>query len=287
MKALHFPLPVSSKESFHVEYDEGPYFFAPLHFHRELQLTWILESTGTRIVGDSIERFEEQEVVLIGSNVPHVFRNDPPYYDKDSELKAKMLSVFFMPDFSGRAFLELPECEQIHQLVHQAEYGIVLEGDLRNWVIGRMKKLYDHEGFLKLMAFLEILHQISISEEKRFLSTNPVQFTPTKADSHKLNEVFNYVMKHFQDEVRLEAVAEIASMSPTAFSRYFKRQTRKNFSQFLTEIRVGHACKMLLEDQFSIAQIAYQCGFNNISNFNRRFKAVTQLTPSDYQRKHA
>ncbi|MDX2250283.1 MAG: AraC family transcriptional regulator [Bacteroidia bacterium] len=287
MKAIFFQIPQSLGESFSISLDEGPYFFTPLHFHYACQLSLILESTGTRFVGDNIERFEAGDLILLGSNIPHVFRNDPAYYETGSPIKARAIHVFFTPDFPGEKFMSLPETTAIRQLLIHAGRGLKIMGKTREIITEKMLHIREKQGLPRLLELLGILDILSHSTELIFLSSRVSDPSLKKSDSDKINDVFNFVMGNYQEEVRLEQVASVAHMSPTAFCRYFKRSTQKTFSQFLNEIRIGHACRLLREERFPIAEIGFICGFNNTSNFNRRFKTITGFTPKEYQRKHS
>ncbi|MEZ4775200.1 MAG: AraC family transcriptional regulator [Bacteroidia bacterium] len=287
MKPIFFQIPQSLGESFSISLDEGPYFFTPLHFHYACQLSLILESTGTRFVGDNIERFEAGDLVLLGSNIPHVFRNDPVYYESGSHLKARAIHAFFTPDFPGEKFMSLPETAAIRQLILQAGRGLKIMGQTRKIITEKMLQIGGREGLPRLLELLSMLDILSRSSELVFLSSRVSDPSLKKSDSDKINDVFNFVMGNYQDDIRLDQIASVAHMSPTAFCRYFKRSTQKTFSQFLNEIRIGHACRMLREESFPISEIGFLCGFNNTSNFNRRFKNITTFTPKEYQKKHS
>lgn len=285
MKPVFLQISHSLEESFKVSLDEGPFFYTPLHFHFACQLTLILKSQGTRFVGDNIERFEEGDMVFIGSNLPHVFRNDPAYYEKNAGMKASAVHTFFAPDFLGDLFMDLPETTGITQLIHQAKRGIKITGVTRNTVREKVLNMLKVKGFERLLELLNILHILSVSPDLEFLSNHTPDLSLKKSDSHKINDVFNYVMDQYAGPIKLDEVAAIANMTPTAFCRYFKRSTRKTFSQFLTEIRVGHACKLLVEENYPVSEIGFLSGFHNVSNFNRRFKEVTGHTPKEYRSK--
>ena len=287
MKPILLQIPKSNKASFLVALDEGPYFYTPLHFHITCQLTLILDGKGTRFVGDNIERFEEGEIVFLGSNIPHVFRNDPAYYEPDSKLVARAIHAFFMPDFLGEKFWKLPELAPINKLLEQAERGIKVTGKT-NLIVGeKLQRMLELEGFARMIELFNILQILAASSDLELLASSVVNQSLKKSDSSKINDVFNYVMHHFSEQIKLDDVAAVASMSPTAFCRYFKKNTKKTFSEFLNEIRIGHACKLITEEKYPIAEVAFLCGYKNISNFNRRFKTIMGVTPSEYQFRQA
>ncbi|MDN5200094.1 AraC family transcriptional regulator [Fulvivirgaceae bacterium BMA10] len=286
MKPLLFRVPKSDEESFKVQVDDQDYFYDPLHFHPELQLTLILESKGTRFIGDSIGSFKAGDVFLIGPNLPHVFRNDKQYYEKENNLRARAISIFFTLDSLGKDFFSLPETIHIQKLLKKSSQGIKIKHKTRTKVIHLMEKIEELDKFGKLLQFLKILDVISHDHELECLSSISFGSSFSESDSKKINDVFEYVVKNFSNEIKLDDVASVANLSTTAFCRFFKLRTRKTFTQFLNEIRIGHACKLLLEEDLNITEICYQCGFNNISHFNRQFKNITSYTPTDYLRVH-
>ncbi|BDD10688.1 AraC family transcriptional regulator [Fulvitalea axinellae] len=286
-KPLLFKIPSSDKESFKVVFDDQPYFYDPLHFHPELQLTYIMEGSGTFFIGDHIQNFKAGDVILIGSNLTHVFRNDKVYYEEGSDLRAKAVSFFFTEESFGTDFFSLPECYRIKKLLERSSRGVQVRGETRRKVASMMRKVKEYDGFRRLLFFLEILSCIALSDEVEYLSSVGYTRYLREADSRKINDVFEYVLTNFPYQVKLQEVAEIANMSVTSFCRYFKLRTRKTFSLFLNEIRVGHACKLLKSNKHNVSEICYECGFNNISNFNRQFKAITGYTPTEFKRRYS
>ncbi|BDD02852.1 AraC family transcriptional regulator [Aureibacter tunicatorum] len=287
-KPLLFKIPSSEKESFRVQYEDQPYFYDPLHFHPELQLTYILESNGTFFIGDNIKNFKAGDILLIGANLTHVFRNDKLYYeDSNEEVRAKAISVFFTETSFGADFFELPEAAKIKDLIKKSGRGLKITGETRDLIAPLLETLKDLEGFFRIIKMLEILNLIAenLESDVEYLSSLSYSKFLKESDSKKINDVFEYVMQNFSENIKLSDVADIANMSVTSFCRYFKLRTRKTFSLFLNEIRVGHACKLLKENKYNISEICYECGFNNISNFNRQFKAITNYTPTEYKKK--
>lgn len=282
---IQYKFEPSGEESFKVLFDEGPYFFTPFHFHQECQLTLVLEGNGTRFIGENVERFTAGDVVLIGSQLPHVFRNDPHYYEANAGLKARAISVFFLPTFLSSDFWQHPETKALAEWIGECRKGVVFEGETRRQAARELRNIHEmDQGFPRLLSLLNLLYRLSRSSEARFLSETDSRPAIRPGDSHKLHQIFEYAMENFHQEIRLESVAELASMTPAAFSRYFKRQTRKTFTEFIHDIRIAQACKLLIEEETPIGEIAFRCGFNNISNFNRRFKLIKGRTPRAYRR---
>lgn len=282
MKALLFQNPKTQESSFLVQEDKLDYFYDTLHYHPELQLTLILEGTGTQFIGENISNFQAGDVILLGENLPHVFKCDPTYYAGSPDLKAHSISIYFSCESFGAGFFALPELISVRKLMEEASRGIRIIGDTRKEIMSHIKEMIHLKGLDRLLKLLTILERISTSKELSYISS--VSFsTPFKeADNKRINAIFDYVMKNFSQEISLDEVASIANMSATAFCRYFKRRTRKTFSHFLNEIRIGNACRLLIGDSLNISEIAYESGFNNIAYFNRKFKEITQMTPSEY-----
>ena len=283
-KPLLFKIPTSEKESFKIQIDDLAYFYDPLHFHPEIQLTYIVESNGTFFIGDNIKSFKSGDILLIGSNLTHVFRNDRIYYDSEKH-RAKSISAFFTEDSFGTNFFNLPEAYKVKRLLQRASRGIKILGSAKEKVSRLLKEIHRYEGFDRILYFLKVLSAMAETDEVEYLSSLGSSKYLKEADSKKINDVFEYVLQNFSDNIKLNEVAGIANMSVTSFCRYFKLRTRKTFSLFLNEIRIGHACKLLKENKYNISEICYECGFNNISNFNRQFKTITGFTPTIYKKK--
>lgn len=282
MKALPFKVPHGSKSSIKVDHDKLPHFYNTYHTHEELQLTLIIKGHGTAYVGDRILQFKEDDIFLLGQNLPHVFKDKL----KDQDVGIESITIFFLPTFMGEGFLNLPETRHIANLFRESLRGIKLPEDLQGAVTNDMTEINNLNGINQLLKLTRTLENIAQSESLNFI-TSPGYHKPKRAiDGQKINDVFDFMLANYSRDIKLEEIADIAHMSATAFCRYFKHHTRKTYSRFLNEIRVGQACKMLVDDQLSVSQICYQSGFNNISNFNRQFKKIVGSTPSQYQKQH-
>lgn len=263
-----------------------PNFLKIWHYHPELELVTVLKSKGTRFIGDSIKKFQPKDVVLIGKNLPHMWLNDPKYFEGDDHLKAEAISIHFKEDFLGHTFLKLPEMSHIVALFKMAEQGIQFRNvpkPLRDAIIA----LNGETDFNKTHQFISVLHQLALHEDCKILASAGY-VASLKLEEQKLsNTVIAYIFKNFNKDIGLNTVAAIVNMNPSAFSRSFKRVHRKTFSKYVNEIRIGYACKLLTENELNVAAIAYESGFNNLSNFNRQFKIIKKMSPSSYLRKHS
>ncbi|MDO7135599.1 AraC family transcriptional regulator [Algibacter lectus] len=274
-----------TNSSFTTKINEYPYFLKIWHYHPELELVVVLKSEGTCFIGDSVEKFGIGDVVLIGKNLPHMWLNDDGYFEPTSEQTAKAIAIHFKENYLGPKFFETPEMIHILELFKRASYGLKFL-NVNKKLLNDIKSMLALEGFEKTMAFLNILHALAKHTDTKKLSSQGFinSFNSSKSDTQ--DNVQAYIFKNFNLEISLNKAAEIAHMNPSAFSRYFKRVNKKTFSRYVTEIRIGYACKLLLENRFNISKICYESGFNNISNFNRQFKIVMNYTPSEYLEKH-
>jgi AraC-like DNA-binding protein len=239
----------------------------------------IQEGFGTRFVGDSIASFQAGDLLFIGSNVPHWFRNDSIFFKKKSKRRARSISLFFKEDSLGTDFFQLPEMVQIREVLHKARRGILIKGNTKEKIILQLMAINQQPPVNRLLSLIQMLDQIAQSNEWAYLSK--MEFDPFEkfSESEILNKIFQYVMANYEEPIHLETVAQANNMSVSTFCRYFKLRTQKTFIQFVNEIRIGAACKSFREEERNISEIAYQVGFNNISNFNRQFKMVTGCTP--------
>ncbi|PTX63022.1 AraC family transcriptional regulator [Kordia periserrulae] len=279
MKVLPFKIPKTEDDILIVQEDVGQTFYEQLHQHEEIQLSCIISGKGTFIVGDTIRDFQPKDVLLFGSTIPHVLKCDTSL-DEDSY----MISLFFTHHSFGERFFALPKLQKLQQLLYDADFGVKF---LENQSL--VKPLFErilHENSLQQFAtFFEILSLIAASKYETvasFLNTKNY----TDDEGKRMSAVFEFVMNHFEQKIVLEDVATIANMTPNAFCKYFKQRTNKTFFKFLTEVRIENACKFLTNSkQFSISDIAYSCGFFNVSNFNRKFKEIKGVTPTEFRKK--
>jgi AraC-like DNA-binding protein len=256
------------------------------HYHPELELVTILKSKGTRFIGDSVKKFQPKDVVLIGKNLPHMWLNDPKYFKENSKLNAEAISIHFKEDFLGNTFLKLPEMKPILELFKKAEQGIQFK-NVPKLIRQAIENLNNESDFNKIHQIIGILNQLAFHKDYKILATSGYVASLKLEESKISNTVIAYIFKNFNQEINLNKVAEIANMNSSAFSRSFKRVHRKTFSKYLNEIRIGYACKLLIENELNVAAIAYESGFNNLSNFNRQFKILKKMSPSGYLKKHS
>lgn len=258
-----------------------PNFLRIWHFHEEYELVLIVKSSGMRFVGDNIESFNKGDIVLIGKNLPHMWLNDDVYFEENSNLETEAISVHFKDIFLGQAFLALPEMQSISSFLKRAHRGIKflnIDDDL----ITEIATLVELNPVNKITSIIEILDKLSKHQDIQILASSGFVNSFRKTENKRLDKIYEYVFENFNTPISSREVAEIAGMNASAFSRFFKKTHRKSFTRYLNELRIGYACKLLLENQESITSIAFLSGFNNISNFNRQFKLIKGKAPSAY-----
>lgn len=284
-KSIFFRLPKTGKEGFLVENDCLNFFYDKLHYHPEIQLKYVVEGTGDLFVGDRFIHFEPGDLFLIGSNQSHVFKSDPVYYDIDSECTSRSISIFFQEESLGVGFFNIEEVSDIRKLIERSGRGMKFKKSVSNALGSEILDVVDKQGFDRFVGILNILHEMAMSKEYSYLATVNTHTPMSDQESLKVNEVINYILDNYKEDIKLEDVANIANYSQAAFCHFFKQHTRKTFVQFLIEVRVSKACKMLRNSDLNVSQICYDCGFNNVSNFNRQFKKITGLSPTAYTKK--
>ncbi|SIT10645.1 transcriptional regulator, AraC family [Zobellia uliginosa] len=275
------------ENSFLARQDRLPCIEQNWHFHKELELIYFIKSSGTRYVGNSIGSFGPGELYLIGSNVPHLFKNHKEYYQDQQEAEAVNLIVIkFESNFLGREFLDLTESQKLKSLFQLADRGIKFSKATTYMVHNLITGLVGDQGLSSVVGLLNVLDTLSISENYKTLCSEVIANTYNNNEKDRMGKVITFLTENFEKKIELEKVASIAHMTPNAFCRYFKKRTRKSFTQYLNEIRLRNACKLLIEGEMQISTICYQSGFNTLTNFNRQFKALMNITPTEYMHKY-
>jgi AraC-like DNA-binding protein len=285
MKAMLERLPKESGQSFVICDFDYPYYPTPWHYHPEYEIVLVTESCGTRYVGDSITTFEPGDLVLVGPDLPHMYRNDEHYYNIESELRAKSIVIHFSEESLGET-LKLPEMDRIRKLLQRSKYGLEFTGVANRKIASTLKKIVaTTNGFERWLTLMEILQVMATCEESECCAISSSSLLELhETDEERLHGVFSYVGERFKEHISLEQAAELANMTPSAFSRYFKYRTRKTFSSFLLELRIGHAAKLLMQSERRVGEVCYECGFNNLSNFNRHFKTIYNMQPREFKK---
>ncbi|MCC4226874.1 AraC family transcriptional regulator [Zunongwangia profunda] len=271
--------------SFSINKVTDDHFLKIWHFHPEMELVLILESTGTRFIGDSVSKFCAGEIILLGPDLPHMWLNDPKYFKPNSSLKARAIAIHFTKDFLGKDFFYKTEFQKINQLLRKAELGLKFN-NINQKLLDRLKTLDQFSSFERTLRFLEILNALSYESFSQISSSTYLKNIQS-SKNQELNKVYEYIFKNFKNQIALEDVASLIPMNTSAFSRFFSKVHKKSFTRYLNEIRIGYACKMLMEQYYPITIICFESGFNSLSNFNKQFKIITGKTPSEYANYHS
>lgn len=272
--------------SFSVRRDTVPYINNKWHYHSEVELIYFEKGHGTQFIGDSIQHFQDGDMVLLGSNLPHYWSFDQKYFEPDNKRGANVIVSHFNENFWGADFLNLPENKRIKTLLQQARKGISIDKDTRPCIEKLFSWLLEAEGIKRLVLLIEILSAIAESPGNELISSlgfNP-QFQDNESD--RINSIYDYSIKNFRQKIVLHEIADVAGMNSNAFCRYFKSRTGKTYSQFLIELRIGHACKLLIENNLNVKQVCYESGFYNFAGFHKYFKQITGRSPLNYQREY-
>jgi len=259
--------------------------FDPIwHFHSEYQLFWVSAGSGTRFVGDNVKPFNKGELVFTGPGLPHLWRSDDIYFDKHTTDHSKGIVLYLQEDFLGTDIMQKNELTDIKKLLQRSTRGLEFYGATRAKAVAIINEIKNATGIYSVIRLLEMLDVLAHSKEFNYISNERNTRPYKEAEANNMNKVYAYVMDQFKQEIKLEALASIMCMTPTSFSRYFTSKTNKSFSQFVIELRIQHACKLLLQEEQSIASVAYDCGFKTLSNFNKQFRKFILQTPSIYRK---
>lgn len=277
MKVFPFKIPKPLHDSLVYQVDYGDMFYNKLHQHEDIQLSLIVEGEGTLVVGDSIHQFKKNDIIVIGSNLPHVFKS---HLNKGK--KSHMLTLFFHKTSFGNDFFELEELRELSAFFKRAEHGFKITSSKKSMMLlfMQLEKTSKLSRFLILLELLKNASECNYSSLSSFIYEKKYKETEGK----RMQDVFDYTMTHFGHDISLKTISGIANMTKNAFCKYFKKRTNKTYVRFLNELRIEHACKLLMDNKdLTIADIAYECGFKNISNFNGQFKKIKKTNPKVFR----
>lgn len=278
MKVLPFKIPKHKNEALVYQVDKKNIFYDELHQHSEIQISFIAKGSGSLIVGDTLNTYEPNEILVIGGYVPHVLKSDAI-----NSIESVMYTLFFDKSSFGTDFFELSDFESIRDFFQNTEYGMKVLSK-KNKIIEEFYKLKKQNKVERIATLLKIINYIGQANTSP-LSSFVYKKKYTDDEGKRMNDVFKFAMENYFEPISLEDISEIANMSKNAFCRYFKKRTNKTFFQFLIEIRIEAACKLIYNNpDLSISVISEKCGFNNTSNFNRKFKELKGVTPSHYKK---
>ncbi len=283
MKILPFTIPVSHDKTILVQEEQLPHFYPYLHRHEEIQLTLILKGEGTLLVGNNMHTFGPNEAYMIGANMPHLFKSDASYFAPGSDKEVHALTIFFNTKGKLASLFDLPELKNVYSFFSSHYSGFQIPQHSFSDISGRLLSIKYANGMDQLMQFFQLLKSLSAIENTFPLAPDVQPTTFSDYEGKRISNIYSFIMQHFNRDITLEEVAAAAFMTPQAFCRYFKKHTRVTFVTFLNEVRINEACKKLIDGSYdSVSSVAYDCGFNSITNFNRVFKSTTGKSPREY-----
>lgn len=272
---------LSDKDCFYIVERHKTEFTYPLHRHKEFELNFIEKGKGVRrIVGDSVEEIGDYELVLIGgADLEHVWEQG-----KCRSKDIREITIQFSGDIFGTELLSKNQFASIRRMLRRAEHGLAFP-------LSSIMKVYstlddianENERFVQFLKFLYVLYELSISDDARVLASSSFAHTARSNESRRVQKVKQYINEHYAEPLKLADLADLVGMSPVSFSRFFRQRTGRTLSDYIVDIRLGFAARMLVDSSRNISEICYECGFNNLSNFNRTFKAKRNYTPRDFR----
>lgn len=277
---LKVDLPINETISF-LEF-KSDIFYDKWHFHPEFELFYVKRGDGLRLVGDNIKKFGNGDLVLLGPNIPHTWKCDDKYYNKELNIGVEGFVAMFPNDFESETYFKLPEMQSIKEIIQKSKFGLEIIGSTKIEVIKKLQNFESKTPFKRVLIILEIFNLIAESQEYKTISSPGFIDLIDKSNSNRINKVFDYILENFTNVIKLEDISELVCLTPTSFCRFFRKHTQKSFSRYLNEVRISYACKLLIENNFSITRIGYESGFQNLSNFNRQFKNIMEITPKEY-----
>lgn len=275
--------PIIGEKKIWVKKIYKPYFDHPFHFHKLCELTWIEQGHGKLIIGDYVGNFSDCEIILASPELPHLWKCDPVYYKGDRNLYTKAVGLYYPLEFPRRISDDIVGRIKYDELMLKAERGLRFYSGTREVVNHKMKELVEANGLRQLGIFLEVIDILSRSEEYEFLASPGFKRSTNANDMERFNAVYQFLLKNFQRDITLEEVAGVCNMSPSSFCRFFKHKTQKTFTFFLNELRIGHAKKLLQNENYPIKDICYECGYNNPVHFFNFFKQIEKQTPKQFR----
>lgn len=282
-RIMHENLNLDNGSPVKVKWCDYDYFKFPLHFHDEYEVVYILKSTGTRFVGNSIQPYSNGDLVLLGSSLPHMYRSDPEYYEEHSDLRVHAITIQFSKNFFNYGVTQYPELFNIKNLLIKAKQGICFDTNANQPIRKKITKSLRLKGLPLLMECIQILSLMSSSSDYTLLNSEDSETESEFIEAEaRLIKVLSFLKREYTRPLTLTEIAGVAGMNQTSFCRFFLENTGKTCVQYINGLRIGYACKLLQEGTYSISEICYESGFNNISNFNRQFRQFTQHSPTEY-----
>jgi AraC-like DNA-binding protein len=282
MKIAKIRLLQESNKSFIVHNERSP--FAPWHHHPEYELVLILRGRGRRMVGDHVDRFEENDLIFTGPFLPHQWICDNEIGNEQGNLSDEAFVIQFVHDFLGEKFFEVPENISLRKFLSGSSRGYEFFGKTKEEIISVLKNMITMNDVQRFYALFTIFEIFQTTNEYHYLSSPASVESFLLKENEPMQKTLQFILQNFQKPIQINDLLEVTNMSYASFYSHFKQAYILTFKDYLLNIRIGYACKLLMDASHNISQIAEDCGFENLSNFNRQFKRIKKMTPSEYQR---
>lgn len=283
MKLQYKSFNESNFSSVYAKRKKAPYFGVNWHFHDEFELMYIIKGEGVRVVGDRMDYFNKEELVFLGSGVPHVFKNDK----NASQNEVDYIVVKFNRIIGGQDLFKIPELAPINRFLKRAGKGLIFSDTTVMKLKKQLIKLAKSKNEDRIILLLKVLKILSAQEDYNELSTDTFLLKNTSSSEDRTKKVINYISENYNKNISLEDLASISYMTTNSFCRYFKNRTGKTAFQFIREFRINKACQMLINGEKNISQICFDTGFNSLSSFNRVFKSLKHISATEYKSKYS
>ncbi len=263
-----------------VKRESRPLLSQAWHYHPEIEICFTVKSNGRRFVGNQISDYQEKDLVMFGSNLPHGFT---------TEVFSHQIVIQMTQDFLGQVFINSPEVRAIKQLFYRAKRGLEFKARSKKQAVKIIKKLLhqdDKDGMYQLLYLLELLQVLADAQDVKEICSEEYALDFNEAHLGRIKIVYDHIMEHFKEEVRIKDISDKLNISEAAFYKFIKNQTKKTYTQIINEFRINHASKMLINSDKTVAQICFESGYNNLSYFNRKFKDIMLQTPHEFRRNY-
>lgn len=260
-----------------VERPKRPTLKEAWHFHPELEICLTLKSDGKRFVGNNISDYQQGDLVMFGENLPHGFI---------TEKKSFQYVIQMQESFLGDSFLDKPETKIIKELFHRSKRGIQFTDTTQKIAKTKIQQIIRQEGFQKILSLLDLLQLLAESKDYEYITRESFQSDTKLVELERIQIVYDYILQNYQEGITLEKAAQLISMTKSSFCKFIKKHTKKTFSKIVNEIRIAHACDLIIQTDKNISNIAFESGFNDISYFSRTFKKIILSSPKEFMDKH-
>jgi AraC-like DNA-binding protein len=287
MKIVQFTIPVAKDHSVVIQDEKLPYFYPHLHRHEETQITWIVSGEGTLIVGNYMQPFAAGDVYIIGANQAHIFKNNPEYFSKESGLEVHAVTIFFSQKVFFQPIFNLPEMNEVKKFMQNTDFGLKAPAAYTQLISTEILTMQSEKEGFRIATFIKLLQTFATIKDWQILASFSTQNSFTDTEGMRMNNIYQFTMDNYVENIKLQQVAEIAFLTPQAFCRYFKKHTGKTYIDFLNEIRINEACKKIFAGNYdTIASVAYDTGFKSAVSFNRVFKQIIGKSPLQYRNEY-